>query len=162
VHYTTFQASAAVQMRSSVIWIVTLRMLVVVNRRSETTTMAVTKRRQTTNKRYVTMPNTTDLSCASFLCMFLFETPHLDININAHSTCDMATNACRLRTVSRTAVNCSTLTCQHESEQNLRQSVAGCYTWRGTAEVVTNYNYLHQQMHYYFFIKHTPRLHVST
>jgi hypothetical protein len=25
-----------------------------------------------------------------------------------------------------------------------------------------DYNYLHQQMHYYFFIKHTPRLHVST
>jgi hypothetical protein len=27
---------------------------------------------------------------------------------------------------------------------------------------VYDYNYLHQQMHYYFFIKHTPRLHVST
>jgi hypothetical protein len=25
-----------------------------------------------------------------------------------------------------------------------------------------DYNYLHQQMHNYFFIKHTPRLHVST
>ena len=60
------------------------------------------------------------------------------ININAHSTCDVATNACRLRTVSATIVNCSTLTCQHESEQNMRHSVAGCYTWTGTAEVVTN------------------------
>jgi hypothetical protein len=27
---------------------------------------------------------------------------------------------------------------------------------------VYDYNYLHQQMHNYFFIKHTPRLHVST
>jgi hypothetical protein len=27
---------------------------------------------------------------------------------------------------------------------------------------VYDYNYLHQQMHYYFLIKHTPRLHVST
>jgi hypothetical protein len=24
-----------------------------------------------------------------------------------------------------------------------------------------DYNYLHQQMHNYFFIKHTPRLHIS-
>jgi hypothetical protein len=27
---------------------------------------------------------------------------------------------------------------------------------------VYDYNYPHQQMHNYFFIKHTPRLHVST
>jgi hypothetical protein len=27
---------------------------------------------------------------------------------------------------------------------------------------VGDYNYLHQQMHSYSFIKHTPRLHVST
>jgi hypothetical protein len=27
---------------------------------------------------------------------------------------------------------------------------------------VCDYNYLHQQMHNYFFIKHTPHLHVST
>jgi hypothetical protein len=29
-------------------------------------------------------------------------------------------------------------------------------------ETKYDYNYLHQQMHYYFFIKHSPRLHVST
>jgi hypothetical protein len=28
--------------------------------------------------------------------------------------------------------------------------------------LLNDYNYLHQQIHNYFFIKHSPRLHVST